>query len=126
MLYAYARGGALLAGDRARAAEDVAFRVITANQVPDHATIARFRRATRTRSRTCSARCWGCARRPGWSSVGVVAVDGTKLHANARPREPDYEQIARELLEEAAEIDASEDEPTGEARGDELPPSCAP
>ena len=54
--------------------------------------------------------------------VGVVAVDGTKVHANASERATrDYEQIAREILEEAAEVDAAEDEQFGERRGDELP-----
>jgi hypothetical protein len=60
------------------------------------------------------------------ASVGVVAVDGTKLHANAsRDANLDYEQIAKRILEEAAEIDAAEDERYGKARGDELPPTLA-
>jgi hypothetical protein len=54
--------------------------------------------------------------------VGVVAVDGTKIAANATHHATrSYEQIAREILEEAAEIDAAEDEHYGNARGDELP-----
>ena len=58
--------------------------------------------------------------------VGVVAVDGTKVHANASERATrDYEQIAREILEEAAEVDAAEDEQFGERRGDELPPALS-
>jgi hypothetical protein len=41
----------------------------------------------------------------------VVAVDGTKLHPNASERAArNYEQIAREILEQAAEFDALEDE----------------
>ena len=52
--------------------------------------------------------------------VGVVAVDGTKVHANACERATrDYEQIARAILERAAEIDALEDEQFGDRRGDE-------
>jgi len=62
----------------------------------------------------------------GLMRVGVVAVDGTKVHANASERATrDYEQIAREILEQAAEIDALEDEQFGERRGDELPPAVA-
>ena len=58
--------------------------------------------------------------------VGVVAVDGTKVHANASERATrDYEQIARESFEEAAEVDAAEDEQFGERRGDELPPALS-
>ena len=55
--------------------------------------------------------------------VEVIAVDGTKVHANASQHATrDYEQIAREILEEAADVDAREDEQFGERRGDELPP----
>ena len=46
--------------------------------------------------------------------------------ANASERATrDYEQIAREILEQAAEVDALEDEQFGERRGDELPPELA-
>jgi hypothetical protein len=52
----------------------------------------------------------------------VVAIDGTKVHANAsREATRDYEQIAKEILEEAAVLDRQEDEQFGGARGDELP-----
>ena len=54
--------------------------------------------------------------------VGTIAVDGTKVHANAsREANADFDQIAREILEEAAEVDAAEDELYGDKRGDELP-----
>jgi hypothetical protein len=66
-------------------------------------------------------RCWRCAR-AGLAGVEVVAVDGTKVHANASHHaNRDYEQIAREILQEAAEVDAAEDEQFGDRRGDELP-----
>ena len=53
----------------------------------------------------------------------MIAVDGTKVHANASQHaNRDYEQLAREILEEADAVDAAEDERFGEARGDELPP----
>src|SRR3954453_13893220 len=49
-----------------------------------------------------------------------------KVHANASQHaNRDYEQLAREILEEAAETDRPEDEQFGEARGDELPPELA-
>ena len=52
----------------------------------------------------------------------MIAVDGSKLHANAsRDENLDYEQLAREILEEAKAVDAAEDELYGDARGDELP-----
>jgi hypothetical protein len=57
----------------------------------------------------------------GLVHVEVVAVDGTKVHANASQHaNRDYERIAREILEEAAETDRIEDEQFGARRGDEL------
>ena len=54
--------------------------------------------------------------------VGTVAVDGTRTAANASKEQTvDYEQLARKILEEAAEIDAAEDGLYGDWRGDELP-----
>ena len=66
-----------------------------------------------------------CAK-AGLAKVGVIAVDGTKLQANAsRDENLDYEQLAREILEEAKAVDAAEDELYGDARGDELPRAVA-
>ena len=103
--------------------EDVAFRVIArqpaARSRDDRAVPCS---ATRTRWPGCSVRCWRCAREAGLVQVGVIAVDGTKVHANASERATrGYEQIAREILEEAEAVDAAEDERFGDARGDELP-----
>ena len=62
----------------------------------------------------------------GMVKVGVIAIDGTKVHANASQHSNrDYEQIAREILAEAAETDRVEDELYGDKRGDELPPQLA-
>jgi transposase len=126
IVYAYAIGERSSRGIERRCREDVAFRVITANQVPDHATIARFRvRHERALSELFGQVLRLCAD-AGLVRVGVIAVDGTKVHANASERATrDYEQIAREILEHAAEIDALEDEQFGERRGDELPPAVA-
>jgi hypothetical protein len=64
----------------------------------------------------------GLCARAGLVSVGVVAIDGTKMSANASINaNRDFGQIAREILAEAAEIDRREDELYGDARGDELP-----
>jgi transposase len=121
-VYAYAVGVRSSRGIERHCRDDVALRVICANRAPDHATIARFR----VRHEAAIAGLFGevlalCAR-AGLVKVGVVAVDGTKVAADATHHATrSYEQIAREILEEAAEIDAAEDELFGEARGDELP-----
>src|SRR3954471_15739810 len=74
----------------------------------------------RARWATCSRACWGCAR--GLVSVGVVAIDGTKIAANASmDANRDFGPLAREILAEAAETDRREDELYGDERGDELP-----
>ncbi len=58
----------------------------------------------------------------GLVQVGTIAVDGTKVHANASQHATrEFEQIAREILEQADAVDAEEDERFGDARGDELP-----
>src|SRR5215218_9789426 len=126
LLYAYARGIRSSRVIERACEEDVAFRVLAAQQRPDHATIARFLE----RHEAAIAGLFGevltlCAR-SGLVKVGVIAVDGTKLQANASRNENlDYEQLAREIVEEAKAVDAAEDELYGDARGDELPEEFA-
>src|SRR3954453_11494398 len=123
LVYAYARGIRSSRMIERACEEDVAFRGLAAQQRPDHAAIARFV----GRHEEAIAGLFGevltlCAR-SGLVRVGVIAVDGTKLQANASRNENlDYEQLAREIVEEAKAVDAAEDELYGEARGDELPP----
>src|SRR4051812_7155484 len=126
MLYAYALGERSSRAIERRCREDVAFRVITANQIPDHATIARFRvRHERALGEVFTQILALCAE-SGLVQVGLIAVDGTKIAGNAsREANRSYEQIARELLAEASAADAAEDERFGDARGDELPPELA-
>ena len=122
LLYAYSIGVRSARGIERRCREDVAFRVITANQIPDHATIARFRaRHERAISELFSGVLSLCAK-AGLVKVGIVAIDGTKIAAAATHHaNRSYEQIAQEILAEAGRIDRAEDELYGEARGDELP-----
>jgi transposase len=122
LLYAYARGNRSSRGIERACVEDVAYRVVCSNLVPDHSTIAEFRVRHEAALAEVFTGVLGLCRRAGLVSVGVVAIDGTKVHANAsRAANCSYEQIAREMLAEAAEIDRREDELYGEARGDELP-----
>ena len=122
LLYAYARGNRSSRGIERACVEDVAYRVICSNLVPDHSTIAEFRVRHEAALAELFTGVLGLCRRAGLVSVGVVAIDGTKVRANAaRTANRGYEQIAREILAEAAETDRREDELYGEARGDELP-----
>jgi transposase len=126
LLYAYVIGERSSRAIECRCREDVAFRVITANQVPDHATIARFRARHELALGELFGQVLGLCARAGLVSLGVVAVDSTKVAANASSAATKtYEQIAEELLADAAAIDAAEDQQFGQARGDELPPELA-
>jgi transposase len=85
LLYAYAVGERSSRGIERRCREDVGFRVITANRIPDHATIARFRaRHEQALADTFVQALTLCAR-AGLVSVGVVALDGSLLAGNASP-----------------------------------------
>src|SRR5215213_5233773 len=122
LLYAYARGTRSSRAIERGCEEDVAYRVIAANQVPDHTTVARFRQRHQDALAGLFGEVLGLCAEAGLVEVGVLAIDGTKLHANASERATrDYEQIAREILVEADAVDREEDERFGERRGDELP-----
>jgi transposase len=122
LLYSYARGERSSRGIERKCVEDVAYRVIAAQQKPDHATIARFRARHEDALAELFSSVLGLCKEAGLVKVGVIAIDGTKVHANASHHSNlDYEQLAREIITEAGEIDAAEDELYGDARGDELP-----
>ena len=121
-VYAYAIGERSSRGIERRCRDDVAFRVITANHAPDHATVARFRVRHEAAIGDLFGQVLALCARSGLVNVGVVAVDGTKIAAAATHHATrSFEQIAREIVEEAGRTDADEDERLGDARGDELP-----
>src|SRR3954449_9358920 len=123
LLYAYARGVPSSRAIERACAEDVAFRVIAAHQQPDHATIARFVANHQDALAGLFSEVLMLCARSGLAKVGVIAIDGTKVQANAsRNGNVDYEQLARELVEQAIATDQAEDELYGDSRGDELPP----
>jgi hypothetical protein len=126
LLYAYAGGERSSRRIERRCHDDVAVRVITANQAPDHTTIARFRQRHEAALAGLFGEVLALCSEAGLVKVGVIAIDGTKVHANASQHaNRDYEQLAREILAEAAETDAREDAQFGDARGDELPPELS-
>jgi transposase len=122
LAYSYCVGERSSRGIERRCREDVAFRVITANQAPDHATIARFRVRHQKALAGLFGQVLGLCAEAELIRAGVIAIDGSKFRAAASDAAiRTYEEIAAEVLAEAAEIDAAEDERYGEARGDELP-----
>ena len=122
LLYCWARGVRSSRAIERACVEDVACRVIAAHQQPDHATIARFvERHEKAVSELFGEVLVLCAD-AGLATVGVIAIDGTKVSANAsRDRTVDYEQLARTIVEEAIATDAAETAALGGLRGDELP-----
>lgn len=102
--------------------QDVAYRVITGNLVPDHATVARFV----VRHERALADLFGEVLRlcgdAGLVKPEVIAIDGTRMAGNANSDATrDFVQIAKEILAEHKATDEAEDELYGDARGDELP-----
>jgi transposase len=132
LVYGYARGLRSSRKIERACSEDVAFRVICAQDVPDHATLARFRRqhfASQEAMADLFGQVLAVAAGAGLGRLGLVAVDGTKMAANASKDANRTERKLRELaaviLAEAEESDAAEDALFGEARGDELPAELA-
>jgi transposase len=129
LVYGYA-GGVRSARQMSRLCEvDVAFRVICAQDAPEHSTISRFRAAHEEAFIKLFTQVLVLAAEAGLGRFGTVAVDGFKAAANAsidaNRDEGWLREEARRLVAEAAAIDAAEDAEFGDARGDELPPELA-
>ncbi len=122
LLYAYCTGERSSRRIERRLVEDVAFRVLAANQCPDHATLARFRRRHQDAIAEVFGQLLGLCVAGGLVDAGVVAIDGTKIAANASAwANRTRKQLAEEILAEADAVDGAEDLGLGERRGDELP-----
>jgi transposase len=125
LLYAYAIGVRSGREIERRCGDDVAFRVITANRIVDHATICRFRTRHRDALAELFVSVLGLCAEAGIVRPGVVAIDGTKVAANASGTNnltrKQLEEFARRVFDEAERVDAEEDELYGDRRGDEMP-----
>jgi transposase len=122
LMFAYSTNERSSRGIERHCRQDIAYRVITGNRVPDHATVARFiARHQQPLAELFSSVLKLCAK-AGLVASGVVAIDGTKLSASAASDcNVDYDRIAREIIAEAIATDEAEDDEHGDARGDELP-----
>ncbi len=131
LLYAYCTGERSSRRIGRRLVEDVAVRVVAANQQPDHATLARFRRRHQDAIAGLFAQVLGLCVKAGLVDAGVVAIDGTKIAANASffanrdhadlsaelaesvdrdPTAAAVRRVADHVLAEAEQVDAAEDE----------------
>lgn len=105
---------------------DVAFRVICAQDVPDHTVLARFRQKHQEALTGMLTESLVLAAELGMVSLGVVALDGTKIAANASKDanrgEARLRELAEDYLTQVGATDAAEDALFGlDHRGDELP-----
>src|SRR6476646_9186469 len=112
---------------------EVAFRYLAADQHPDHDSIAEFRKVHLEQLSGLFLQALQLCQKAGLVKLGQVAIDGTKIAANAsRQQSKKYERLSEKeqallaevqrLLAEAAALDQQEDEQFGKGqRGDELP-----
>jgi transposase len=130
LVYAYTQGVRSSRGIESRCHTDVAFRYLCAQDVPDHAVIARFRRAHALALTDLLTEVLVVAVRLGMGRFGHIAIDGTKVAANAsKDANRDLaglRRLAAELVEESIAVDDEEDAEHGQRRGDELPPAAGP
>ena len=133
LIYAYATGVFSSRAIARKLEEDVAFRVLAAENFPQHRTICEFRRRHLEDFERMFIEVVRVAREMGVVRFGTLSVDGTKVRANASKRKAmSYGRMLKEearlkeeiqrLLAQAGAVDAEEDERYGEQmRGDELP-----
>lgn len=133
LLYAYCIGLPSSRKIEQATYHSVAFRILSADQHPDHDTIASFRKRHIKALGGLFVQVLRLCRKAGLVKLGHVALDGTKIKANASKhkamsygrmvkRHKDLEREVRRLLKEAERCDEQEDRLYGKGkRGDELP-----
>jgi transposase len=129
LLYGYCIGVRSSRQLERRCSEDIAFRILAANQTPDHVTIARFRVRHQQALAGFLVESLKLCAAAGMVRVGTVALDGTKLAGNAADKanrtQEKLEAEVAEILRQATEADQREDRLFGDVRGDELPEALA-
>ena len=122
LIWAYANGVTSSRRVEGLCRTDVAFRVICGGQAPDHVTIARFRAGFPDLAAGLFTQVLMLCARLGMGSVGVVALDGTKIAASAsksanraeeRPRKLAAEQVAAHAAQDTAEDELFGEGPAG-------------
>jgi transposase len=133
LLYAYCVGTVSSRKIERACYEDLAFRVLTANQQPDHSSISEFRRQNLEALSALFVQILRLCQKAGMVSLGHVALDGTKVEANASKHkamshermlkaEEQLEKEINALMRRAEILDAQEDERYGQGKlGSELP-----
>lgn len=114
MLYSYCMGERSSRQIERLCQVDIAYRILSASNYPDHATIAHFRKEHASAMETLFVEVLKLCKTAGLLKVGLTALDGTKIQGNTNlASNKSHEHIAKEvkkMLEEANKIDAEEDE----------------
>jgi transposase len=133
LLYAYCTGVVSSRKIERACYEDLAFRVLTGNQQPDHSRISEFRRRNLEALSELFLQILRLCQEAGMVSLGHVALDGTKVQANASKHkamshermlkaEAQLEKEIKELMRKAEILDAQEDGKYGKGKlGSDLP-----
>jgi hypothetical protein len=133
LLYAYCVGIVSSRKIERACYEDLAFRVLTGNQQPDHSRISEFRRRNLDALKDLFVQILRLCQKAGMVSLGHVALDGTKVQANASKRkamshermlraEKELEKEINALMRRAEILDAQEDKRYGKGKlGSDLP-----
>lgn len=129
LIYAYSHGVRSSRVIERLCRRDAGYRFIVGDEVPDHTVIARFRRRHAERMKSIFLQVLELCREAGLVWLGLVALDGTKVQANAaldanRTADSIAGQISR-MLAEAEATDAQEDRQFGEATGPAMPKDLA-
>lgn len=137
LLYAYCKGVRSSRKIAERLEEDVAFRVLAANNQPDFRTVSDFRKIHLEFLKKLFLQVLRLCQKARLVKLGYVALDGTKVKANASKHkamsygrmceaEKELQEEVNKLLAEAQRIDQEEDRLYGaDRRGDELPKELA-
>ena len=126
MIYSYCTGERSSRKIEKHCQTDVAYKVVTANQYPDHTTISRFRKDNQSHLKKLFLEILRLCAEAGLVKLGNVSLDGTKVEANAslsaNRKLKHLKQEIDKMLSEAATKDAEEDKAFGpDKRGDEVP-----
>jgi transposase len=126
LVYAYSNGIQSSRSIERLCERDIGFKIIAGDEKPDHTTIARFRQDNGKAIEELFTEALKLCRKAGLVKVGLVALDGTKIKADAAlesNRTYDHiESEVRKMLAAAEAKDAEEDRLYGkDKRGDELP-----
>ena len=133
LIYAYCTGVFASRRIEKRLVEDVAFRVLAAGNTPDFRTLSDFRKIHRKAVEGLFEQVLRLALKAGAMKLGRVAIDGSKVKANAskhkamsygrmKEKERELREEVRRLLTEADRQDEAEDRRYGQDRtGEELP-----